>query len=248
VPSPDGPEEQGGKRQSRSPTGVAIPTEIVELAQRLGAGGDVALSAVSLAQTGAMRATAGARFTRFTARETISLRRPEFEWRASTGPFRCITAVDALKDCEGSLEIRAFGFLRLARMHGGPAAAKAEIMRYLAELAWAPDAILDNPALVWRVIDRTSLCVAARCGAAHGGIALKLDGDGRIAAVSAPDRPRQEGAGFKERPWRGRFFDYRRHRGRWLPFRGEVGWVVDGKPFVAWRGELTEWELVEPGP
>jgi hypothetical protein len=29
-----------------------------------------------------------------------------------------------------------------------------------------------------------------------------------------------------ERLWRGGFYDYRQHHGRWLPFGGEVGWIL----------------------
>jgi uncharacterized protein DUF6544 len=75
------------------------------------------------------------------------VRRAEFEWRASTGPFGCISVIDALKDGRADSEVRAFRRLRIAGVRGGAAAAKGEIMRHLAELAWAPDAILYNPSL-----------------------------------------------------------------------------------------------------
>jgi len=61
------------------------------------------------------------------------------------------------------------------------------------------------------------------------------------ACVRAPAKER---AGFVERPWQGRFFDYRQVQGRWIPFEGEVGWVLGGKPFVAWRGTLVSWKVV----
>jgi hypothetical protein len=44
-------------------------------------------------------------------------------------------------------------------------------------------------------------------------------------------------------PWRGRFSDYRRHFGRWLPFAGEVGWEIDGKEIVYWQGKIADWGL-----
>jgi len=120
-------------------------------------------------------------------------------------------------------------------------------MRYLAELAWAPDAILANPALVWTVIDGRTLRVSAGRDDARGEVELRLDENGRIASISAKDRPRKEGAGFVERPWAGRFCDYRRHLGRWLPFAGEVGWVLDGQAVVAWRGTIQSWTIAWRG-
>jgi hypothetical protein len=180
---------------------------------------------------------------RFRASQTINLRRPEFVWRASTGPFGCVSVTDALRDGEAELEVRAFGLLRIASVAGGAAAAKGEVMRYLAELAWAPDAILCNPWLAWTVLDGRTLRVSAGQDQARGEVELRLDESGRIADILAEHRPRKEGSTFVERPWRGRFFDYREHHGRWLPFAGEVGWVLEGQAFTAWRGTLLNWTI-----
>ena len=80
------------------------------------------------------------------------------------------------------------------------------------------------------------------------GLDITLDDEGRIGSVFAPDRPRKEGKHFVERPSRGRFSDYRTHRGRWLPFKGEVDWILDQSPVNVWQGELTHWEADGPGP
>lgn len=226
------------------PQAAALPSEVRDLAARLGATGCTSLSSVTLTQRGTMRDRPTSREMRFRAVQTINVRRPEFEWRATTGPFGCISVLDAMKDGEPDLEVRAFDVLRLASVKGGAAAAKGEVMRYLAELAWAPDAILHNPALAWTVVDGQTLRVGAGQGQVRGEVELQLDEGGRIGRVQAEDRPRKEGTGFVERPWRGRFFDYREHRGRWLPFAGEVGWVLDGRTSVIWRGTLLSWVIV----
>ena len=114
-------------------------------------------------------------------------------------------------------------------------------MRYLAELAWAPDAILYNNSLAWTVIDSRTLRVTAGKDSARGEVELRLDKNGRVACILAQDRPRKEGSGFVERPWCGRFFDYRKHQERWLPFAGEVGWILAGQTFIAWRREVLSW-------
>jgi hypothetical protein len=222
---------------------TALPREVRDLAARLGATHGAPSSTVTLTQRGSMRDRPGGREMRFRASQTIDLRRPAFEWRASTGPFGCISVLDALRDGEAELQARAFGLLRIAGVKGGAAAAKGEIMRYLAELAWAPDAILRNPSLAWAVIDGRTLRVSAGQERARGEVELRLDADGRIAHVRAQDRPRKEGSGFVERPWHGRFSDYRQHQGRWLPFAGEVGWVLHERSFVAWRGEMLSWTI-----
>lgn len=223
---------------------ATLPREVHELAARLGGTRGASLSSVTLTQRGTMRDLPASREMRFRAAQTIDLRRPEFEWRASTGPFGCISVLDALRDgSEADLEVRAFGLLRIASVKGGAAAAKGEVMRYLAELAWAPDAILRNPSLAWTVVDSRTLRVSAGQDQARGEVELRLDENGRITRVLAEDRPRKEASGFVERPWRGRFFDYREHQGRWLPFAGEVGWVLDGQTFTAWHGMLLSWAI-----
>jgi hypothetical protein len=115
-------------------------------------------------------------------------------------------------------------------------------MRYLAELAWAPDAILLNAALRWREEGLDMLAVSAGSVETASEVLLSLDNEGRIAGGFAPDRPRSATAPFLPTPWRGRFSDYRHHNGMWLPFAGEVAWVIDGKENVYWQGRIEYWE------
>jgi hypothetical protein len=63
-------------------------------------------------------------------------------------------------------------------------------MRYLAELAWAPDAILLNTALRWREEGLDMLAVSAGSVETASEVLLSLDSEGRIAGAFAPDRPR----------------------------------------------------------
>jgi len=182
---------------------------------------------------------------RFRATQMIDLRRPHFEWQAVTGPFGLISVIDAFHDDQPKLEVRLLRRLRIAGVSDGAAAAKGEIMRYLAELAWAPDAILHNHLLAWSVVGDHTLRVSAGHGPALGAVEFRLDKDGRIGSVFAPDRPRKEASGFVARPWHGRFSDYRLHEGRWLPFTGEVGWVLAGQEFVVWRGKMMSWRLAD---
>ena len=220
---------------------ITLPREVRDLAERLGATTGTSASSVMLTQRGTMRDHPDKREMKFRAVQTINLQCPAFEWRASIGPFGCISVLDALKDGEAQLEVRALGLLRITGVRGGIPAAKGEIMRYLAEIAWAPDAIFCNPALAWTVVDGQNLRVAAGQGPARGEVGFGLDENGRIGNVQAEDRPRNEGTRFVERPWHGRFFDYRKQQGRWVPFAGEVGWTLDGQTFIAWRGELLSW-------
>lgn len=105
----------------------------------------------------------------------------------------------------------------------------------------APDGILLNLKLRWRVDSPGQFTVSAGTGETTVEVALELDSDGRVGGAFARDRPRPVTAPFLPTPWRGRFSDYRRHGGCWLPFAGEVGWEIDGKEEVYWQGRLKTW-------
>jgi hypothetical protein len=117
---------------------------------------------VWLRQCGEMRANLRGSWQPFTAEQVISIHRPGFAWlaRMSAAPLASARILDCYVDGEGLLEARLFGSLRLARA-AGPQAAKAELMRYLAELAWVPHAMLHNPQLSWREIDATTVEASA---------------------------------------------------------------------------------------
>jgi hypothetical protein len=155
-----------------------------------------------------------------------------------------ISARDALADGEGRLDVTALGLIPLARAVPSPALVRGELMRYLAELAWAPDAIVHNSELRWRVDGPDTLAVSAGSGETASEVLLSLDSEGRIAGAFAPDRPRSAAAPCLPTPWRGRFSDYRRHENRWLPFAGEVAWEIEGKEIVYWQGRLVSWKAI----
>ena len=72
-------------------------------------------------------------------------------------------------------------------------------------------------------------------------ITLTLDRAGRIEIAFAPDRPRSATAPHLPTPWRGRFWDYRLHDGRWIPFAGEVAWEIDGVLELYWQAVVESW-------
>jgi hypothetical protein len=228
--------------------GGTLPSAIYDLAMRLGARPIANVPRVSLKQQGRMRTSLGStHWISFTATQTISTRTCAFDWLARMGPLGMISARDALSDGVGSLDVKALGFIPLARTKHTPALVRGELMRYLAELAWAPDAILHNPQLRWRVEGPDTLSVSAGKGETASEVILSLDHEGRIASAFAADRPRSATPPILPTPWRGRFSDYRQHGAVWLPFAGEVAWDIERKETVYWQGRLVDW-IAEANP
>lgn len=222
---------------------TGLPSAVHDLALRLGVKAADSRSGVRLTQTGRMKAKLDAKsWMAFTASQSISTQICEFDWRARVGPFGVVSGRDALKNGQGRFDIMALGIIPIARAEHSAALVRGELMRYLAEIPWAPDAILLNSALRWREAGAEGLVVGAGSGETAVEVALSLDSEGRIAGAFAPDRPRSATAPILPTPWRGRFSDYRWHEGRWLPFTGEVGWEIDGKESVYWQGRIEHWE------
>jgi hypothetical protein len=115
----------------------------------------------------------------FAATQTISTRACEFDWRAKAGPFGMISARDALQHGEESLDIMALGLIPIARAEHTSALVRGELMRYLAELAWAPAAILLNTTPSWREAGRDRLAVRAGAGETASEVVLSLDREGQ---------------------------------------------------------------------
>jgi len=220
-----------------------LPAAVYDLALRLGADPKMNRSSVKLTQTGRMKRNIDKdSWMSFTATQTISTRECAFDWRARAGPFGMVSARDALKDGEGRFDVMALGVIPIARAEHSSALMRGELMRYLAELAWAPDAILLNTALRWREDGPDSLAVSAGAGETAAEVMLSLDSEGRIAGGFAPNRPRSAAAPILPTPWRGRFADYRHHDTMWIPFAGEVAWEIDGMEEIYWQGRLESWE------
>jgi hypothetical protein len=141
---------------------------------------------VCLSQRGEMRAGQSCRpVAAFIAEQVISTRQPGFVWRArvQAAPLVSARILDCYLDGEGLLELRLFGSWRLARP-AGPQASTAELMRYLAELPWAPHAVLHNPRLSWREIDATTVEVSAETRASSARVRLIFE-NGDITCVEA---------------------------------------------------------------
>jgi hypothetical protein len=183
---------------------------------------------------------------RFAARQWIALDRPGFNWTAKVGRFGLLRVSDQLIEGDSDGSVRLLGLIPLVCAKRSDALTKGELMRYLAELPWAPDAILMNSELRWSELPGGRLRVSTTMAGIDAAMLFMLDADGLVSTVDAPDRPRQEGSAMRERPWRGTFSHYRRASGRIIPHSAEVAWEVDGTRFPVWRGRLEAWSI-RPG-
>jgi hypothetical protein len=180
----------------------------------------------------------------FAARQTVQLGTCGFNWTARFRPFGWLSVTDALEGGAGRLDVTGLRVLPLVRSLAGRVLTRGELMRYLAELPFVPDAMLHNPHLRWWVDNDDSFTVGAGEGTDAAEVTMTRDTDGRVASVFAPDRARSIKAPFLPTPWCGHFDNYRQVQGRWIPHSAQVAWVVDGVTLPYWRGGLTDWSMI----
>lgn len=200
-------------------------------------------AAVRVQQTGEMRKKPGARAMPFRATEDFAVDRVAFSWRARfpiLGPL-ALTVVDEFTNGDGQLRVSLLGIP--LQTEKGPETAVGEAMRYLAELAWAPQAIVANRELEWQEIDNESVEVACRVGATRVAVRWRFNEDGDVAGVTGM-RPFLVGKTFVPRRWGGEFGEYATFRGIRAPISGQVWWDLPEGRFVYWRGRLTGLELI----
>lgn len=228
---------------------MTIPVVVRDLALRLGATPARVSGPVTLTQSGKMLLRLNSNgWLPFTARQTMQITTCAFSWHARFWPFGYLSVTDALQAGHGHLDVTALGLIPLVRSKPTAALTKGEMLRYLAELPYAPDAMLHNPDLNWHQVTDNQLAVSTGAGDQRAEVVFNLNPDGRIGSVRAEDRPRSVKPPTLPTPWEGNFADYRLHNGRWVPFSAEVAWVIDGHRSLYWHGALTDWSIAPPVP
>jgi len=177
----------------------------------------------------------------FTSSQRVITRRPGFDWdaRIAMMPGLPVRVHDAYVAGEGVLHAAVLGLITVADLRGTGEVAKGELMRFFAEAAWYPTALLPSQGVRWEAVDDRS----ARATLKDGDLALTLlfrfNGEGLIDTVRAESRGRTVGNKVIPTPWEGRFWSYEVRNGMRVPMEGEVSWLLPegAKPY--WRGRIT---------
>ena len=191
---------------------------------------------VTMFQIAKMRLEDGQPFFKLDASQLSGTRTPGFVWEAkgTMNGIIPLSIVDSYVDGLGLLEVRIAGSIPIATSTG-PETAKGEAMRFLAELPWNPDAILNASALKWRVIDDQTVLVSMDTDGGLAQVTLRFDSAGDIVAIDAESRPR---AGDTSARWVGRFGNYEQVGAYRFPRYGEIAWDLTKGEFIYWRGEI----------
>jgi hypothetical protein len=226
------------QRSSAAAASEPLPDIVRRFAERNG--GRRGAATVLLRQRVQMRLGPDSAFFDVDATHLAGTRVPAFVWEATATMAMVvpIRVVDSYVGGQGLLEVRAAGFLQMAHATG-PESDLGEMMRFLAELAWNPDAILNATALAWRQIDDRTAEVSAPTAGGIARVRQIFDAQGDIVGIEANDRPYLVDGQSRPTRWIGRFSDYTQFGAYRIPRNGEIAWDLPEGEYVYWRGTIT---------
>ena len=125
---------------------------------------------------------------------------PGFDWdaRVRVVPGINIFVHDSHALPAASLRASVLGLVTVAEMSDGPAMKRGELLRYLAESAWYPTALLPSQGMRWESIDETSARATLTEGARTASMDFRFGSDDPIETVWSASRPRSAG---ESAPW-----------------------------------------------
>jgi len=178
----------------------------------------------------------------FKSNQEVLTQRPGFDWdgRVTMMPGLPVRVHDAYIADEGILHASLLGLLSLVDMRGGGDVAEGELMRFLAEAAWYPTALLPSQGMRWEGVDDRSAYATLTDGDISLTMLFTFDEQGLIETVGTKVRGRTVGGEVVPTPWQGRFWNYDERGGMVVPLDGEVAWLLPegAKPY--WSGHITE--------
>ena len=201
--------------------------------------GQAIVTAVSIRHAGTFNMSATAeQWKPFTSQQRVLTRRPGFVWDARVMMFPGVPVHvhDAYIAGAGLLHGAVLGLVTVVDMADTPELARGELMRFFAEAAWYPTALLPSQGVRWEAVDDSS----ANATLSDGPLTLKLlfrfNAESLIDTVRAEARERVVDGKTATAPWQGRYWRYAIKNGMRVPQEGEVAWLLPEGEKPYWRG------------
>ncbi|MFN8573070.1 MAG: DUF6544 family protein [Gemmatimonadaceae bacterium] len=178
----------------------------------------------------------------FTSDQKVVTQRPGFDWdaRIAVIPGFSVRVHDAYVAGEGVLRASLLGLFTVADARGTSDLAEGELMRFLAEAAWYPTALLPSQGVRWEPIDDRSAMATLTDANVSVSLAFTFNDAGLIESVRANARGRQVGGTAVPTAWQGRFWNYETREGIRVPLDGEVAWLLPAGARPYWRGRIKD--------
>jgi hypothetical protein len=192
--------------------------------------GQPIIAAAEIKMTGTINLSATAeQWKPFTSTQRVVTRKPGFLWNAEVDMFPGVPVQveDSYFAGQGRLNAKVFGLFAVADLHGGGEIARGEFMRYFAEAAWYPTALLPSQGVRWEAVDDASARATIVDGPITVTLLIRFNDAGLIASLHAESRGASVGkdGAMVMLPWDCGWSDYRPQDGMLIPMVGEVAWA-----------------------
>jgi hypothetical protein len=183
----------------------------------------------------------GERWKPFVSTQRVVTQRPGFDWdaRIAMMPGVTVRVHDAYVAGEGLLRATLFGLVPLADLRGTQAIAQGELMRFFAESAWYPTALLPSQGVQWKAVDHRSAIGTLRDANNEVTLLFRFNEHDMIESARAEARGAMVGKDVVMMPWEGSWSNYQLRDGMIVPLTGEVAWVWPAGRKTYWRGTIT---------
>jgi hypothetical protein len=190
--------------------------------------GQPIIAEATIAMTGTINlSTTSEQWKPFTSQQRAVTRRPGFLWDAKVSMFPGLSArvEDSYIAGRGRLVAKLLGLFTVAQVQAGGEIARGEFMRYFAEAAWYPTALLPSQGVQWHEVDGSSANATIVDGPITLTLLFRFNEAGVISTVRAESRGAGVGKDMVMLPWDCSLSDYEWHSGMLLPMTGEAAWI-----------------------
>ena len=219
---------------------AGLPIPVQRFFQTVLKDGQLIVAAVKLSQQGQFNMSeTKTKWSKFTATQLVVTQRLGFDWDARIQMVPGLNAFvhDSYLLEKGNLQASLLGLFTLANMQNTPELNQGELLRFLAESAWYPTALLPSQGVRWEAIDHISARATLTDGATTVSLVFQFNAEGTIDTFRAEARYHDK---LTAMPWGGRFWEYSVRNGMLIPLEGEVGWEYPEGTRLYFKGRTTE--------
>ncbi len=222
-----------------------LPAPVQRYFQKVLKDGQPMVAAAKLSQQGQFNLSeTEVKWNPFTATQIATAQRPGFDW---DGHIQIVPGLNTLvhdtyRSGVGNLHASLLGLFTVAAMHDTPELNQGELMRFFAEAAWYPTALLPSQGVRWEAIDDNSARGTLTDGKTTVSLVFRFNAEGTIDTFRAEARYGTFGGKLAAMPWVGRLWEYTVRDGMYIPLNGEVGWERAEGTWLYYKGQITEIE------
>jgi hypothetical protein len=220
---------------------IGLPAPVQKYFRTVLKAGQPMVAAVSVEHSGTFNMSeTGEQWKPFSSTQRVIIQRPGFDWEARIAMMPGVAARvhDAYISGEGLLHASLFGLVSIVNLRGTQEIAQGELMRFFAEAAWYPTALLPSQGVRWEAVNDTSSKAMLEDGKITVTMLVRFNEDGLIESGRAETRGRTVAGAVIPTPWEGRWSHYELRDGMLIPLEGEVAWMLPEGPKPYWRGRI----------